>query len=172
MKIRACTWVAAAVLAAGTAVAVAAVDTTTPATSTPGAAGGQHRGARLRGAPMLRAIRQLNPTTAQQQSIRDILKQARTQAVARRQANHQGGATTLAALANPGDPNYANAVEDAKTQAAARIQAMSDVQLQIYDVLTAQQKAQLPQVLADMQAQRQQRRAAWQAQHQGAAATH
>ena len=67
-------------------------------------------------------------------------------------------------LANPGDPNYATALQNAKTRAADRLQAESQVQAQIYDVLTAQQKAQLPTVLASMKAQAEARRAA----HEGA----
>ena len=42
---------------------------------------------------------------------------------------------------------------------------LSEIQGQIYNVLTAQQKAQLPTVLASMKAQAAQRRAAWEQKH-------
>ena len=61
----------------------------------------------------------------------------------------------MTALANPGDPNYATALQSAKTFASTRIQQESELQGQIYNVLTAQQKAQLPTVLASMKAQAQ-----------------
>jgi Spy/CpxP family protein refolding chaperone len=73
-------------------------------------------------------------------------------------------------LANPGDPNYATALQNAKTAAATRLQKQVELQSQIYNVLTADQKAKLPQVLADMKSKAEARRAAWQQQH-GAAAT-
>jgi hypothetical protein len=68
-------------------------------------------------------------------------------------------------LGNPGDANYATALQSAKTLAATRIQNESELQGQIYNVLTAQQKAQLPTVLASMKAQAAQRRAAWEQKH-------
>ena len=71
----------------------------------------------------------------------------------------------MTVLANPGDPNYATALQSAKTLASTRIQNQSELQGQIYNVLTAQQKAQLPTVLASMKAQAAQRRAAWEQKH-------
>ena len=76
----------------------------------------------------------------------------------------------LMTLANPGDPNYAAALQNAKAQAATRLQNEVEVQSQIYNVLTADQKAKLPQVLADMKSKFEARRAAWQQQH-GAASS-
>jgi Spy/CpxP family protein refolding chaperone len=49
----------------------------------------------------------------------------------------------MAAMMNPGDPNYAAAVQAAKKRAADRIQRFSDLTLQLYNVLTPDQKAQL-----------------------------
>ena len=110
----------------------------------------------------MRATRQLNLTADQQASIKTILSNARAQAKAARAA---GPAVDMTVLANPGDPNYATALQNAKTLAANHIQAESQLQAQIYDVLTAQQKAQLPTVLAALKAQAAARRAA----HTGAA---
>jgi len=47
----------------------------------------------------------------------------------------------LTALANPGDPNYATAVQNAKAAASTRLQNEVELQGQIYNVLTADQKA-------------------------------
>jgi Spy/CpxP family protein refolding chaperone len=105
---------------------------------------------------MLRAFKQLNLTEAQQQSVHTILANARKQFTAERQAN----APNFTALSNPGDPNYAAALAAAKTAAANRVQEIGDIKQQLYGVLTPQQQAQLPQVLASIQAQFAQRRAA------------
>jgi len=111
----------------------------------------------------LRATKQLNLTADQQASIKSILANARTQM----EAAHASGQAPvdMAVLANPGDPNYATALQSAKTFAANRIQTESELQGQIYNVLTAEQKAQLPTVLASMKAQAAQRRANWEQKH-------
>jgi len=113
---------------------------------------------------MLRATRELNLTPEQEATIKGILGNARAQ--------HQAAgapAVDLIALANPGDPNYAAALQNAKAAAASRFQAEVELQSQIYNVLTADQKAKLPQVLADMKSRLEQRRAEWQ-QHGARAA--
>jgi len=158
---------AAATVGAGAAVAAAAVSTSavasTAAATTP-APGGRHwhhrQGGMLVGV-MLRATRQLNLTADQQTAIKGILSTARAQHLA---AAGTAG-VDLVALGNPGDPNYATALQNAKTAAANRLQKEVDLQGQIYNVLTADQKAKLPQVLADMQSKAEQRRAAWAQQH-------
>jgi Spy/CpxP family protein refolding chaperone len=157
----------------GTGAAVAAVSTTTtPATTaaaTTPAPGGKHwhhrHGGMLVGV-MLRATHQLNLTAEQETTIKGILNTARAQ-----HGTATGtGSVDMTALANPGDPNYATALQNAKTAAATRLQKQVELQSQIYNVLTADQKAKLPQVLADMKSKAEARRAAWQQQH-GAAAT-
>jgi len=158
--------VATATLGAGAA-AVATAATTTPAATTattapaPGGRHWHHRGGGMLVGVMLHAAHQLNLTADQQATIKGILSNARAQ--------HQGQAATaavdLAALANPGDPNYATALQNAKAAAASRFQNEVELQGQIYNVLTADQKAKLPQVLADMKSKREQRRAAWMQQH-------
>lgn len=165
--------VATATVGAGAAVAAVSTTTTTPSattTNTAPAPGGKHwhhghRGGGMLVGVMLRATRQLNLTTEQEASIKSILSTARAQ--------HQAAAGTAASdvmtLANPGDPNYATALQNAKAAAATRLQNEVELQGQIYNVLTADQKAKLPQVLADMKSKFEARRAAWQ-QH-GAAAS-
>ena len=158
-----------AVASIGGAAGVAYAQSTAPATTTTTTApahGGhmwhRHHGGLLVGMT-LRATKQLNLTADQQASIKTILTTARTQAKA---AHASGQAPVdMAVLGNPGDPNYATALQSAKTLASTRIQNESELQSQIYNVLTADQKAQLPAVLATLKAQAQQRRAVWEQRH-------
>ena len=164
--------VAAATVGTGAAVAAASTTATPSATATTAPApGGKHwhhghRGGGMLVGVMLRATRQLNLTADQEASIKSILSNARAQ----RQADAGTAPIDMMTLANPGDPNYATALQNAKAAAAARLQNEVQVQGQIYNVLTADQKAKLPQVLADMKSKFEARRAAWQQQH-GAAAS-
>jgi Spy/CpxP family protein refolding chaperone len=155
----------------GTAAGVASAQTTTTpstttTTTTAPATGhkwhGHHHGGFLLGTT-LRATKQLNLTAEQQASIKTILSTAREQA----KAAHAAGGSSIdpAVLGNPGDANYATALQTAKTASATRLQNESEIQGQIYNVLTAQQKAQLPTVLASMKAQAAARRAAWEQKH-------
>jgi periplasmic protein CpxP/Spy len=154
----------------GTAAGVASAQTTTPSTTTTTTAPatghkwhGHHHGGFMLGMT-LRATKQLNLTADQQASIKTILTTARAQAKA---AHAAAGTSTvdMSVLANPGDANYATALQTAKTASATRIQNESEIQGQIYNVLTAAQKAQLPTVLASMKAQAEARRAAWEQKH-------
>lgn len=160
---------AIASIGAGGAVGIASAQTPAPAAAASTAPAMGHGWHRHRGGMMLamtlRATRQLNLTADQQASIKSILANARAQM----QAAHASGQAPvdMAVLANPGDPNYATAVQSAKTLAANRIQTESEVQGQIYNVLTAEQKAQLPTVLASMKAEAAQRRANWEQKHAG-----
>jgi Spy/CpxP family protein refolding chaperone len=159
-----------AVASLGTAAGVASAQTTTtPSTTTTtttapatGHEWHRHHGGFMLGMT-LRATKQLNLTADQQASIKSILSTARAQA----KAAHASGTSPIdmTVLGNPGDANYATALQSAKTLASTRIQNQSELQGQIYNVLTAQQKAQLPTVLASMKAQAAQRRAAWEQKH-------
>ena len=151
--------------AAGVAYAQSTTSSSTTTTTTAPATHGKwhhHQGGFLLGMT-LRATKQLNLTTEQQASIKTILSTARAQAKAARAA---GPAVDMTVLGNPGDANYATALQSAETLATTRIQNESEIQSQVYNVLTAQQKAQLPTVLASMKAQAAQRRAAWEQKHQ------
>ncbi len=128
---------------------------TAASATTPGGNHWHHRGGMM-GGFMLHALRQLNLTDAQKQSVHTILANARSQAQAERQS---GGNANFAALANPGDPNHAAAVEAMQTRMSARIQAQEAVTQQIYGVLTADQKTQLTSLIAARQAKWAQRNA-------------
>jgi Spy/CpxP family protein refolding chaperone len=151
--------------ATGSAYAQSTTPSATTATTTAPATHGKwhHRGAGFMLGMTLRATRQLNLTADQQASIKQILTTAHTQAQTARAA---GPAVDVAVLGNPGDPNYATALQSAKTLASTRIQNESEIQAQVYNVLTAEQKAQLPTVLASLKAQAAQRRATWEQNHQ------
>jgi Spy/CpxP family protein refolding chaperone len=156
-------WLVIALAGIGTGVAVAAAATTDSTTSTTASAAHaghwrHHASGSLMVGALLRATKQLDLTTDQQASIKTLVSNARAQ----HKANAGSSPVDLGVLANPGDPNYATAVQNAKSLAADRIQQESDLASQIYNVLTADQKAKLPSVLADMKAKFQQRRAQWQ----------
>jgi len=165
--------VATATLGAGAVIAAAAQTAATPAATDSAAApvpGGHHwhhRGGGMLVGVMLRATRQLNLTSDQQTAIKGLLSNARAQHQAQAQG---GGGIDMMTLANPGDPNYATALQNAKAAAAARLQGEVDLQSQIYNLLTPDQKSRLPQVLADMKSKMQARRAEWMQQHPAGAA--
>jgi Spy/CpxP family protein refolding chaperone len=106
---------------------------------------------------MLQVLRQLNLSDAQKQQLHTITSNARAQ------WESQSGAelNDLPALGNPGDPNHAAALQAAQARAAQRIQHWSDVEQQVYDtVLSADQKAQLPTLLTQLQSKMAARRSA------------
>jgi Spy/CpxP family protein refolding chaperone len=139
---------------------------TAPATTTPKARHWGHgRGGLLVGA-LLRATHQLNLTAAQQSSIKSILASARSA-----RSSSAQNAPDITVLGNPGHPDYATAVQSAKSLASTRLDRQSALATQIYDVLTTEQKTQLPNVLAAMKAKAAQRRAAWQQLHNTAGAS-
>ena len=117
----------------------------------PAAAGHWHHHGRgmMLGGGLLHAVHQLNLTPAQQQSVHTILTAARSQFQAERKA---ASGPDFTVLSNPGDPNYAGAMQDLQTRMASRIQEQSQTQQAIYKVLTTEQQQQLPQILAAMKA--------------------
>jgi Spy/CpxP family protein refolding chaperone len=162
-----CAVLLAALAGVGGATVAAAADTSTAATATPSTTTttntGRHwhhgRGGMLVGT-LLRASRQLNLSASQQTSIKSILASARAA-----QKSSSQSAPDITVLGNPGHPDYASAVQSAKTLASARLERQSALAMQIYDVLSSEQKAQLPTVLAGMKAKAAQRRAAWLQSH-------
>jgi Spy/CpxP family protein refolding chaperone len=102
---------------------------------------------------LLRSFRALDLTAAQQQQVHTILGKARTQFEAQRVQPE----TDRLALANPGDPAYASAVQAAKKRAADRIQQESELNQQLYNVLTADQKTQFGKMLSNWKARMAQR---------------
>lgn len=105
------------------------------------------------------ALHKLNLTAQQQQSIKDLVKNAHEQ------LESQSNPLDFVALNNPGDPNHAQAVRNAQNLATQLIETHSNVDQQIYNLLTPDQKAQLPKVLAEMKAKFEQRREQWREHH-------
>jgi Spy/CpxP family protein refolding chaperone len=124
--------------------------------------GGMHGHPMLVGAT-LRATRQLNLTAAQKTQIKTIMDNAHQQA----KANMAEHTPDMSVLGDPSNPGYSAAIQQMKTSAANRIQQESDVQSQIVNVLTPEQKAKLPTVLASMQTKHEAHRAAAGEQHSG-----
>jgi Spy/CpxP family protein refolding chaperone len=127
---------------------------------------------------LLAAFRQLNLTPVQREQARTILFNANESERMKRATEQQAGAAQQAldnfsVLANPGDPNYARAVQQLKTRATQRaqdsIQLATDTQQKLYNLLTADQKAQLPKVLDDIKTRAQQRMNDMRARRQGGA---
>jgi Spy/CpxP family protein refolding chaperone len=116
-------------------------------TGTPGARHRHHGHGMMLGGGLLHALHQLNLTPAQQQSVHTILTAAHAQFAAERTA---GARPDFMVLSNPGDPNYATALQDLQTRMANRIQEQSQTELALYKVLTTEQQKQLPQILASM----------------------
>lgn len=111
--------------------------------------GPQHHMGRHGAGPagMMPLLRQLDLTDAQKQQIHTLLGNARTQM----RSENQGQPVNLTALGNPADPQHEAAVQAAKMRAVDRVQQRSDLQQQIYALLTPAQQAKLPQLLSDMQ---------------------
>jgi Spy/CpxP family protein refolding chaperone len=117
--------------------------------ATPGARHWHHDHRMMLGGGLLHAFRQLNLTPAQQQTVHTILTAAHAQSQAERTA---GGKPDFTVLSNPGDPNYSTALQEMQTRMATRLQEQSQTELALYNVLSKQQQAQLPTVLASMKA--------------------
>jgi len=118
-------------------------------TATPGAHHWHHGHRMMLGGGLLHAFRQLNLTPQQQQTVHTILTAAHAQSQADRTAS---GKPDFTVLSNPGDPNYSAALQDLQSRMASRLQAQSQTELALYNVLSKQQQAQLPAVLASMKA--------------------
>lgn len=143
-------WLMVALAMTGVAGAVMGQTSSSSGSGTPGAGHCHHHGVGMMvGRGLLRAVHQLNLTAAQEQSVHTIVTAARSQFAAERKA---GGRPEFTVLSNPGDPNYATALQDLQARVSNRIQEQSQTEQAIYKVLTPEQQQQLPQVLAAMKA--------------------
>src|SRR5258705_4685650 len=97
---------------------------------------------------LLRVLYQLNLSDSQKPQIRSITDSANAQW----RSQSVPELNDLPALGNPGDANHAAAVQAAQARAAQRIQDLSGLEQQVYAVLSPAQQAQLPQLLAQLQA--------------------
>ena len=114
-------------------------------------------------AAFMHLMHKLNLSADQKTQVKSIVMQAKSQreaAFAAARANREALASTA-----PTDPKFAALIEQAKTNAAARVEARSETWSQIYAVLTPAQQAQIPGIVAAEKSAREARRAGWQAQH-------
>ncbi|HEY6641991.1 Spy/CpxP family protein refolding chaperone [Povalibacter sp.] len=108
------------------------------------------------GASLMGTLKQLDLTDAQKQSVQSIFaggKEQRRALRSQQRSNRAALATTM-----PDDAKYPALVAVQKQLAADAIQQLSDTQTQLYAVLTAEQKARIPQLLAERKARWEQRR--------------
>lgn len=120
---------------------------------------GSHRYAHMYrhgGSALMGTLKQLDLAAEQKQSIRSVFDGNADQRRAlwqQQRANRESLASTL-----PDAPDYPALVAEQKDLAVQAIQQASDTQTQIYSLLTAEQKAKVPQLLAERKARRDERR--------------
>lgn len=137
-------------------------DASTPAAGTPAAAhAGQGWHGRHAAAGFRHVLRQLNLTAEQRDQIKAIYAQSKPR-LQQLMADSRATRQSLATTAPTDHPAYDTLLEQAKANAASRVQLASDVRGLIYNVLSPAQQAQIPAIVA---ADRAARRAAWQSQH-------
>ncbi|NLG75679.1 MAG: hypothetical protein GX535_05545 [Xanthomonadaceae bacterium] len=99
-------------------------------------------------APLARIVQKLDLTDEQRQSLRALLESSKAQ---RQNLHEQQRANASAALTTlPDDPGYFAMIEKRKQLAAESIQQRSDLNVQIYALLTPEQKAQVPALIEEM----------------------
>jgi len=145
-----------AALVAATFATLSPAQSAPAAPSTSSAQGGAHFHHR---APFAHLLHKLNLTAQQKSEIRTLMVQNKSER-STQMSSVRGNRAALESTA-PTDASYAGLVATAQANAAAAIQARANLWSQIYGVLTPDQKAQIPGIVAAQQA----RRAEWQAQH-------
>jgi Spy/CpxP family protein refolding chaperone len=107
--------------------------------------------------PLTRLVQRLDLSEEQRQNLDSLLdsKRAEQESLQEQQrANVEASLTTL-----PDDPAYPALVEKRKELASTAIQQRSDLNVQIYALLTPEQKARVPQLIEEMRAHMKERRA-------------
>jgi Spy/CpxP family protein refolding chaperone len=130
-----------ALCAAGILGSVAVAQTTPP-----GPSAGHHWHHHGHGAGLWHVLKQLNLTPAQETAIKSAFATAKTEDAPLR-ASIRANLQALAVTA-PSDSSYPGLIATAKSNAAARIDAMSNLKIQIYAVLSPQQIAAIPGLVA------------------------
>ncbi len=110
-------------------------------------------------APFGHILHKLNLSAQQKSEVKNLVTQARADRASQRDAMRANRAALEAT--SPADSSYAGLVSTAQANATAAVQARADLWSRIYGVLTPDQKAQIPGIVAAEQA----RHAQWQAQH-------
>jgi Spy/CpxP family protein refolding chaperone len=97
-------------------------------------------------AAFMHLMHQLNLSADQKTQIKSILMQGKSQRKAALAAAHVNR-QALAAIA-PTDPKFAALIEQAKSNAVASIQERSETWAKIFAILTPEQQAQIPGIVA------------------------
>lgn len=140
-----------------TSVAVVCAQTPPPASAggTPPTANqpaGPDLHGRMHQHPFMHILHQLDLTDAQKAQIHSIYKSTWPQMESLGKSTRQNMEELMST--SPQDPGYATLVENAKTNALAHIKLISDTQTQIYAVLTPEQQAKIPGIVAAEKAKR------------------
>jgi periplasmic protein CpxP/Spy len=107
--------------------------------------------------PLVRLVQRLDLSEEQRQNLDSLVESKRAEQEnlqEQQRANFEASLTTL-----PDDPAYPALVEKRKELASTAIQQRSDLNVQIYALLTPEQKAQVPQLIEEMRAHMKERRA-------------
>ena len=99
------------------------------------------------GMELMHALHALDLGDAQRDKVHALLREQHEQM----EAAMQSAPTDFVALGNPADPKHAAAVEAAKQRAVEHVQHFADLEQKVYALLTPEQQARLPKVLADEQ---------------------
>jgi Spy/CpxP family protein refolding chaperone len=121
--------------------------------------GPQHSGHFRHRAPFAHLLRKLNLSAQQKSEMHALVAQSRSERSELMKSAHANHAALEST--SPTDASYAALVATAQANASAAVQARAELWSRIYDVLTTDQKGQIPGIVAAEQA----RRAQWQAQH-------
>lgn len=106
--------------------------------------------------PLARLVQKLDLTDEQRQSLEALLESSKDQRQSlheQQRANFEASLTTL-----PDDPSYPAMIEKRKQLAVESIQQRSDLNVQIYALLTPEQKAKVPALIEETKAQMMERR--------------
>ncbi len=106
--------------------------------------------------PLARLVQKLDLTQEQRQSLRSLLestKAERKNLHEEQRANFEASLTVL-----PDDPSYPAMIEKRKQLASESIQQRSDLNVQIYALLTPEQKARVPALIEEVKTRMQERR--------------
>jgi Spy/CpxP family protein refolding chaperone len=101
--------------------------------------------------PLARLVQKLDLTDAQRESLDSLLDswKAQSEAFHAQMREAMKAATTTL----PDDPNYLALIETRKQLASTAIEQRSDLNVQIFALLTPEQKAQVPQLIEEMKTQ-------------------
>jgi len=106
--------------------------------------------------PLARLVQKLDLTQAQRQSLQSLLDATAAERKALREQQRALMKESFTTL--PDSPNYPALVEKRKQLASAAIQQRSDLNVQIYALLTPEQKAEIPKLIEDMKSRAKERR--------------